>query len=182
MPQALAEVGVHADVFGEQHREAPDPLDVRTGVLVSELDRHRQTLNGLGLRDLQLRESSFQVARAVLDLIFQRCLAVLAHAPPKRERGSSERDQASGHERRRPSEHRTEDCRSCEQPPGQHTKGRVPTLDAPARRPSARVVLRDAKLTHESADPRYRVVCGLGTSTPGLCGSPKKTGLNCAYH
>jgi hypothetical protein len=54
VPQALAEVGVHADVFGQQHREAADPLDVRTGVLVSELDCHRQPLDGLGLGDLEL--------------------------------------------------------------------------------------------------------------------------------
>ena len=52
--EPLAEVGVHADVFGQQRREAPDALDVRAGVLVAELDRHRQAPHGLGLRDLEL--------------------------------------------------------------------------------------------------------------------------------
>ena len=62
VPEALAELGVHADVFGEQHREAPDPLDVRAGVLVAELDRHRQALNRLGLRDLELGQRAFELA------------------------------------------------------------------------------------------------------------------------
>lgn len=55
-------------------------------------------------------------------------------------------------------------------------------LDTPAGRPSARIVLGDAELTHERADPCKRVVRGLGTSRPGLCGSPKKAGLDCTYH
>ncbi len=54
--EALAEVRVHADLLGEQRREAPYPLDVRAGVLVAELDGHRETADGLGLRDLELGE------------------------------------------------------------------------------------------------------------------------------
>ena len=52
----LAELRVHADRFGEQHREAPDPLDVLAGVLVAELDRHREPPDGLGLGHLELGE------------------------------------------------------------------------------------------------------------------------------
>ena len=52
--ELLAEVLIHADLFGQQRREATDALDVSAGVLVAELDRHRQSPDGLGLRDLEL--------------------------------------------------------------------------------------------------------------------------------
>ena len=38
-----------------------DPLDVSAGVLVAELDRHRQPANRLGLRDLELGERAVQL-------------------------------------------------------------------------------------------------------------------------
>ena len=87
--EPLAELRVHADVFGQQHREAPDALDVRAGVLVAELDRHRQALDGLRLRDLELRESAFELAGAVLDLVFERHPAALAEVPAERDRRST---------------------------------------------------------------------------------------------
>ena len=76
--QALAELGVHADVLGQEDREAPDPLDVGAGVLVAELDCHREALNGLGLCDLELGEGSFQLAGAALDLVLEGSQAFLA--------------------------------------------------------------------------------------------------------
>ncbi len=98
--QALAELRVHADVFGQQHREAPDALDVRAGVLVAELDRHRQPLDGLRLGDLELRQRAFELGRAVLDLVFERHPAALAELPAERDRRAREHDQAAGDRRR----------------------------------------------------------------------------------
>ena len=68
----LAELAVEADLLGEQRREAPDALDVRAGVLVAELDRHREAPHGLRLRDLELGERAVQLAGAVVDLALQR--------------------------------------------------------------------------------------------------------------
>ncbi len=88
---ASAELGTHADRFGQQHGEAPDALDVRTGVLVAELDRHRQAANRLGLGDLKLGERAAQVVVAFIDLVLQRSAAVIAEQPAAGRRDGGER-------------------------------------------------------------------------------------------
>ena len=182
MLEPLAELGVHADVFGEQHREAPDPLDVGAGVLVSELDRHRQSLHGLGLGDLELRQGAFQLARAVLDLVFERRPAVLAKAPPERDRRARERGQAAGHEQGCPRKDRSDGRRHAEHHPRQQANGWVPAPGATARRPPAGLVATAP--THESTDPPTLVASGTRAlrSDPTRCGSPKKAGLDCTDH
>ncbi len=54
MTERRAEVWLHTNLFGQQHREASDPLDMCARVLVPELDCHRQSAYGLSLRDLEL--------------------------------------------------------------------------------------------------------------------------------
>ena len=66
--ESLAQLVLEADPLGEQRREAPDPFDVRAGVLVAELDRHREASHGLRLRDLELRQRAAQLVGAVVDL------------------------------------------------------------------------------------------------------------------
>ena len=79
--EPLAELCVHPDVLSEQDREAADALDVRAGVLVPELDRHREALDRLGLCDLELGEGPFELARATADLGFQGSPTALANRP-----------------------------------------------------------------------------------------------------
>ena len=115
--EALAELGVHADVLGQQHREATDALDVRAGVLVAELDRHRQALDGLGLGDLELGECSFEVGGAAVDLILERAAAVLADTPAERHSGAAEHEQADCNRRGDPRDQRGGDRGQTEQRP-----------------------------------------------------------------
>jgi len=96
----LAELRIHPDLFGEQSRKAPDPLDVGTGVLVPELHRHGQPPHGLGLRDLELCECAFQLARAPLDLFAQRDAAALSGEPPEQRGPTREHDYADRRQRR----------------------------------------------------------------------------------
>ena len=111
--QPLAEVRVHADVFGQQDGEASDALDVRAGVLVAELDRHRQALDRLGLRDLELGQGSFELAGAGLDFGFERSHPALPEAPADGEGAESEADGAAGRGRVRPAQREAGDrCES----------------------------------------------------------------------
>ena len=166
VPQALAKVGVHADVFGQQHREASDPLYVRAGVLVAELDRHRQPLHGLRLSDLQLRQGPFELVGAVLDLLFQGRLGVLAEAPSQRDRRAGERHQAGDHGQRRSRHDRADDRSDADQSPRHEAEGRVAAPDAPAWRTPAGAAVRGPLSTHERTDPRACVACCSGSLGP----------------
>jgi hypothetical protein len=83
----------------QQDREAPDPLDVRAGVLVAELDRHRQALDRLGLGDLELGEGAFELAGAALDLVLERAEAAQAKRVADAQRRTGDEQRAGcGHE------------------------------------------------------------------------------------
>ena len=98
--ELLAELRVHADLFGQQRREAADALDVRARVLVAELDRHRQSSHRLGLRDLELRQRAAQLVGATVDLLLERRPAALAEAPAERDRRRCEHRDADDLDRR----------------------------------------------------------------------------------
>ncbi len=106
--EALAELPLEADPLGEQRREAPDPFDVRAGVLVAELDRHREAPHGLRLRDLELRERPVQLARAVVDLALQLLAATLPGTPAEQAGGGGEHGYVDHGEGRALSEDRPE--------------------------------------------------------------------------
>ena len=103
---ALAELRVHADLFGQQCREAPDPLDVRARVLVAELDRHRQPSDRLGLRDLELRQRPAQLGRTVADLSLQRLAMMLPGEPSDGPGGERKHEHAHGRHGRPSRKHR----------------------------------------------------------------------------
>src|SRR5438105_342503 len=101
MADARAERGVHADLLGQQRREAPDALDVGARVLIAELDRHRQPPDGLGLRDLELCERAPKLRRASLDLLAQSDAAALAEEPAEQRGSAREPRHAYGGEKGR---------------------------------------------------------------------------------
>ena len=96
--EPLAELAVEPGLLGEQRREAPDPLDVRAGVLVAELDRHRQAPHGLRLRDLELGERPVQLAGAVVDLPFERSAAARPGAPAEQTGAGKRHGEIDGRE------------------------------------------------------------------------------------
>ncbi len=191
--EALAELRVHADVFGEQRREAPDPLDVRAGVLVSELDRHRQAPHRLGLRDLELRQRPFQLARAAFDLLHECRSPLLAKAPSERRRRACEHHDAPGDCRGGSGENRSRGAGDPEQRPHPKPKSRGPApraitgLPAAAGRRPAVVHRHAAQLSHRTGvSRRCRARVALCTravprSDPALSG-PAKVGLDCTVH
>ncbi len=177
--QALAELRVHADVFGQQHREAADALDVRAGVLVAELDRHRQALDGLGLSDLELRERAFEVARAVLDLVLERDPIALAEVPAERRRGAREHDKTAGDEQRRSRQQRADDRCDAKQRPRQRAEDARAAPRGAAGGPTAGAVLDSSLPTHERTDPRARGEPGARSIR---CRTLQEAGLDCAVH
>ena len=153
MPEPLAEVRVHADVFGQQDREASDALDVGARVLVAELDGHRQALNRLGLGDLELRQRAFELARAMLDLVLERDPRGLAEIPTEPDGRAREHDEAAGDCRGSACEQSRENRGEAQQRPREQRDGLAPVLVPAAGRPAARrLVLRASELTHARTD------------------------------
>ena len=97
----LAELAVHADRFGQQDGEAADPLDVLAGVLVPELDRHRQPPDGLGLGDLELGERVLELPGAAFVGLFQGHPRLLGGEPADRPGDDRQADQQRAHTRPR---------------------------------------------------------------------------------
>ncbi len=119
--EPLAELAVEAGLLGQQRREAPDPLDVRAGVLVAELDRHRQAPHGLRLRDLELGERPLQLAGAVVDLLFERSTAAGAGAPAEQAGAGERHGKIDGRERGFVGEDRPERRQAAAAPPAAPT-------------------------------------------------------------